>query len=99
LAAVYDFVREANAAREKNGLSIADAEILKQTLKRFDSVLGVIYVKEQALDSDIEKLIELRQAARKSKNFAESDRIRDQLLAMGIILEDTPQGVRWKRKL
>jgi cysteinyl-tRNA synthetase len=99
LAAIFDFVREANAAREKAALSVADAEILRRTLKRFDSVLGVIYVKEQALDSDIELLIQQRQDARKSKNFAESDRIRDQLLAMGIILEDTPQGVRWKRKL
>lgn len=99
LAAIFDFVRETNNAREKQGLSAADSKILSDALKRFDSVLGVIYAKEQALDSDIEEMIQQRQEARKRKDFAESDRIRDQLLAMGIILEDTPQGVRWKRKL
>ena len=49
------------------------------------------------VDSEIEALIEQRQAARKAKNFAEADRIRDELKAKGIILEDTPQGVKWKR--
>ena len=52
---------------------------------------------EEMLDSDIETLIEERQAARKAKNFARADEIRDQLLGMGIILEDTREGVKWKR--
>ena len=49
------------------------------------------------LDSEIEELIEKRQAARKAKNFAEADAIRDQLLGMGIVLEDTREGVKWKK--
>ena len=99
LAAVFDFVKEINVIREKNSVSKSDAQIVKNALKRFDSVLGVIYVKEEALDSEIEELIEKRVQVRKEKNFGESDRIRDQLLDMGIILEDTPSGTRWKRKL
>jgi len=99
LAAVFDFVKEINVEREKNPLSETDALIVQDTLKKFDSVLGVIYTAEETLDADVEKLIEKRNEARKNKDFAESDRIRDQLLEMGIILEDSPSGTRWKRKL
>ena len=53
--------------------------------------------KKEILDSDIEALIEERQSARKAKNFARADEIRDQLSDMGIILEDTREGVKWKR--
>ena len=60
--------------------------------------MGLLYNrKSNDLDSEIEALIEQRQAARKAKNFAEADRIRDELKAQGIILEDTPQGVKWHR--
>jgi cysteinyl-tRNA synthetase len=60
--------------------------------------LGLIVDKEvDILAVDIEKLIEERQAARKAKNFAKSDEIRDELLAKGIILEDTREGVKWKK--
>lgn len=61
-------------------------------------ILGIITEKKkEILDSDIEALIEERQAARKAKNFARADEIRDQLSDMGIILEDTREGVKWKR--
>ncbi len=61
-------------------------------------VLGIIIEKkEEILDSDIEALIAERQAARKEKNFARADEIRDMLLEQGIILEDTREGVKWKR--
>ena len=53
--------------------------------------------KQEILDADIEKLIEERQMARKEKNFARADEIRDTLLEMGIVLEDTREGVKWKR--
>ena len=53
--------------------------------------------KEELLDADIEALIQERQAARKERNFARADEIRDELLAKGIILEDTREGVKWKR--
>ncbi len=99
-AAVFDFVKDVNVAREKQQLSKVDAEAVETTLKGFDSVLGIIYVDEGgSLDSEIEELIEKRIQARKDKDFAEADRIRDQLDSMGIILEDGPSGTRWKRKL
>ena len=61
-------------------------------------VLGIIVTKEaEMLDSEIEEMIEKRQAARKERNFALADQIRDELLAKGIILEDTREGVKWKK--
>ena len=57
----------------------------------------IVDKKAEMLDGDIEALIEERQAARKAKNFARADEIRDELLAKGIVLEDTREGVKWKR--
>lgn len=57
----------------------------------------IVEKKEELLDSDIEALIQERQDARKAKNFARADEIRNQLLEMGIVLEDTREGVKWKR--
>ena len=57
----------------------------------------IVDKKAEMLDSDSEALIEERQAARKAKNFARADEIRDELLAKGIVLEDTREGVKWKR--
>lgn len=95
LAAVFDFMREIN----KLTLSSADAEKVRRFMLEFDSVFGLRLsdVKKAELDEEIEWLIMQREEARKNKNWAESDRIRDDLKARGIILEDTPQGVRWKR--
>jgi cysteinyl-tRNA synthetase len=85
LAAVFDFVKDINIAREKQPLSKADAKLIDDTLRKFDSVLGVVYVDEgEGLDSEIEELIEKRNQARKERNFAEADRIRKQLDDMGI---------------
>ena len=69
-------------------------------LHEFTDVLGLLYNKKEeddSLDSKVEAMIEARQAARKAKNFAEADRIRDELKAMGITLMDTPQGVKWSK--
>ena len=57
----------------------------------------IVEKKQEMLDADIEALIEERQAARKAKNFARADEIRNELLEKGIILEDTREGVKWKR--
>ena len=65
---------------------------------RLTGVLGLVYNrKEKSLDSEIEELIEKRTNARKAKDFKTADEIRDKLKEMGIILEDTPQGVKWTR--
>ena len=73
-------------------------ELVLNTIEKLCDILGIITEKkEEILDSDIEALIEERQAARKAKNFARADEIRDQLSSMGIILEDTREGVKWKR--
>ena len=61
-------------------------------------VLGILYVGEEDIDSEIEALIEERTAARKNRDFKRADEIRDELKARGIILEDTPQGVKWSRQ-
>ncbi|MBE6753478.1 MAG: cysteine--tRNA ligase [Ruminococcaceae bacterium] len=101
VSAIFDLVRDINIACAVG--SGASRELCEKALALFEEltgVLGLLYVEEEAssLDAEVEKLIEDRQAARKAKNFAEADAIRDKLNAMGIILEDTPQGVKWRRK-
>ena len=97
LAAIFELVRFANSHAEE-GSSKAFLRALKEKIVSLADVLGVIVEKkEEMLDADIEALIEERQAARKAKNFARADEIRNELLAKGIVLEDTREGVKWKR--
>lgn len=97
VASVFDLVKYSNTTADAQ----SSKEYLKLLLNRLVSltdVLGlVVDRKEEMLDDDIEKLIEERQAARKAKDFARADAIRDQLLEKGIILKDTREGVQWKR--
>lgn len=97
IAAVFELVRDINVSV----LASDSKELIAYAAKLFDEltgVLGLVYNrKTDSLDSEIEALIEARQAARKAKNWAEADRIRDELKAQGIVLEDTPQGVKWHR--
>ena len=99
LGALFRLVRDAHVAMNKDELPAASRRVLAAVLDRIDEVLGVMDRPEVALDSEIEELIEQRIQARKSKDFAQADRIRDELAARGIILEDTPQGTVWKRQL
>ncbi len=97
LSSVFDAVRAANTAMDKGDWSGEAKSEAAAFLGDFEAVFGIPTASEVLLDAEIETLIEQRQAARKARDFAEADRIRDDLKARGILLEDTPQGVRWKR--
>jgi cysteinyl-tRNA synthetase len=99
LAAVHDFVRETNIALARGEVRAGDQEALLELVGRFDSVFDIFgEVRQELLDSEIQALIDERQAARAAKNFARADEIRHLLQAKGILLEDTKDGVRWRRK-
>ncbi len=98
LGALFILIRDANTAIDEGRITSGDAEGLRSALRKVDPVLDIYPRRDKSLDSDIEKMIAARNAARKERNFAESDRIRDELLARGILLEDTPGGTRWRRK-
>lgn len=98
ISAVFELVKDINV----NVIDSKSAELIKYAINLFDeltNVLGLVYNRDTgSLDEEVEKLIEARQNARKEKNWAEADRIRDELKAQGIVLEDTPQGVKWHRE-
>jgi cysteinyl-tRNA synthetase len=113
LAAIFDFVRDVNSAMDRGEFRKADAAPALAVMEMFDAIFAVLHdddaeklsmlgvgQKSGALgDADIEAKIAERQAARKRRDFAASDRIRDELAAQGIMLEDSRDGVvRWKRK-
>jgi cysteinyl-tRNA synthetase len=94
---LFELVRAVNTAVEL-APTRAFAKACRAMIGEFADVLGLLYrQKKDNLDETVEKLIKARQAARKAKNFAEADRIRDELKAKGIELMDTPQGVKWKK--
>lgn len=97
ISAIFELVKFANTHVDSDS-SKAFVGAIYNELKELSDIMGLIVEKkEEILDDDIEALIQERQDARKAKNFARADEIRDQLLAQGIILEDTREGVKWKR--
>jgi cysteinyl-tRNA synthetase len=100
LASLFDFVREINNLLDANMISKSEATEVGGLIMLLDEVLGVIgkVEGEEALTSDIDAMVQKREAARKSKNWKEADEIRSELKAIGIVLEDTAQGVRWHKK-
>lgn len=97
IASIFDLVKYCNTTAGGNS-SREYTEKLLSVLQKLTDVMGLIVnKKEEILDEDIEALIEERQAARKAKDFARADQIRDELAGKGIILEDTREGVKWKR--
>ncbi len=113
LAAIFDLVRDVNTAMDRGEFRQGDAAPVLAALESFDAIFAVLHdddgEKLRALglapdspplsDAEIEALVAERQAARKRRDFAASDRIRDQLAERGVILEDSRDGgVRWKRK-
>ena len=99
LAAIHDMVREINTIIANDGLRANDQTAVLDAIAKFDSVLGIFGAEtNEILDDEIENLIAERKDARNNRDFARSDEIRDLLAEKGIVLEDTKEGVRWKRK-
>jgi len=98
LGHLFDLVRETHTALDAGTFGTLDLEAARETLRAFERIFGIRPGQRAGLDAEIEALIKKRGDARTRKDFGAADRIRDELLGRGIILEDTPQGVRWKRK-
>jgi cysteinyl-tRNA synthetase len=128
LAAIFDMVREANAAADAGQVKRDDVPLLLGTIGKFDGIFPVLtdddapkmhkaleWAKSEGIaipkelahlagtndglpDAEVERLIGERNAAKKARDFKRSDAIRDELAAQGVVLEDTKDGVRWKRK-
>ena len=97
ISAIFELVKLANTTADESSTR-EFVSYMKTMIEELCDVLGIITEKkEEVLDSEIEEMIEARQQARKEKNFALADEIRGKLLDMGIILEDTREGVKWKR--
>ena len=104
LGAMFDLIRALNILMDNKQVGKGDAPEIIAAFNHFDRVLGVLSLRraEDATPpiplADIDAAIHARQDARRRRDFAEADRIRQDLLAKGVILEDGPQGTRWKRK-
>jgi cysteinyl-tRNA synthetase len=98
LAALFDFVRDTNNLLDANGLSKDEAKQVCTLMASLDKVLGVIgeVAKEETLPKEAVELIKKREEARKARDWKTADAIRQQLKALGVVVEDTPQGVRWR---
>ncbi|RHX89711.1 cysteine--tRNA ligase [Leptospira stimsonii] len=100
LAVVFDSLKNINSALDSGSISSSERKELIQLFAYYNRLFDVLSFesKKDLIDSEIDSLIEERQLARKNKDFARSDAIRDQLLAQGIVIEDTKDGLRWRRK-
>ena len=104
LGVMFELVRDVNAAVDDGTVGVEDALVVRKAFDKFDEVLGVMALRRAEDEQPpvdvaaIERLVEERSTARRNRDFSLSDRIRDDLDARGVILEDTPAGTRWKRK-
>jgi cysteinyl-tRNA synthetase len=97
LGVLFDFVRVGNKALDMKEVSAEDAAAVLKFYDGLDSVLGFLQPVAAAVDPDVQSLVDQRQAARKAKNWAESDRLRDLILTKGWEVKDTAQGSKLKK--
>jgi cysteinyl-tRNA synthetase len=97
LAALFQFTHEINIVMDNNGLSDTDRDKILDTMKRVDSVLGVMDLKPASRDRDVDALIEEREQARKKKDWSSADRLREELKGRGIEVVDTKDGPVWRK--
>jgi cysteinyl-tRNA synthetase len=99
LASLFEFVRDTNIAMDEGDFGPEDRDAALDVLSKIDSVFGVLgQDSEELLEPEIQARIDARNAARRSRDFKLADQIRNELVERGIILEDTPQGTKWKKK-
>lgn len=98
ITAVFEWVNEVNSLLQAEVANRAELEAVLTAFDEMNGVLRIYTSNEDDLHEDVEKLIAERNEARKTKNWARADEIRDELTAMGIVIEDTAQGIRWRRK-
>jgi cysteinyl-tRNA synthetase len=99
LGEVFDFIRDINRLKAEDNLSVEERDRALGALERVDTVFNFLNRKQGDIDSEIMALIDKRTEAKRNKDFETADKIRSELLEKGILLEDTPQGTKWKRKL
>ena len=99
LGIVFTLVKDINKLMDEKNLSTSDASQVLDVMDTFDSVLGLLKREELSLDEEVKALIEKRAKARRDKDFKLSDQIRKELEEKGIILEDTTEGTKWKKKM
>jgi cysteinyl-tRNA synthetase len=98
LAALFEFAREINRAMDRRGLSASDKEKVEEGLRELNSVLGILDLEPSKLADDVEELIKKREEARKKKDWAAADGIRQELKALGIEVIDTKEGPVWRKE-
>src|SRR5262245_14080290 len=104
LGAMFDLVGDLNSALDAGDLGKGDLPVVREAFGLFDRVLGVLSLRKAEEEhppvpvEEIDRLIEERQAAKRRRDFPAADRIRADLAVRGVLLEDSPQGTRWKRK-
>jgi cysteinyl-tRNA synthetase len=104
LGAMFELVSDLNSAIDAGAIGVDDVTAVRHAFADFDRVLGVLSLRRAEEErppvpvEEIERLIEDRQAARRRRDFAAADRVRDDLAARGVLLEDSAAGTRWKRK-
>jgi cysteinyl-tRNA synthetase len=99
LSVIFDFLREINRLMDTKDVSKSNVNEIYSTMIRLDTVLGLLKTDDENISKKIKDLIDRREEARRSKDWKKSDQIRNELLENGIILEDTLEGVKWKKKI